>query len=549
MGDYFNLGTHHLAITTVSPLAQTWFDRGLIWCYGFNHDEAIVCFRHALEHDPHCAMAHWGIAYASGPNYNKPWEAFDPSDLAKSLAGSRAAIAAALQHCGKATPLEQALIAALNARCPAAAPENMAVLNDAYATAMAAVYREFPSHPDVATLYAEAMMNRTAWQLWNIFAGKPAEGSDTLKIIEVLERAMAQTTVPHPGLLHMYIHTMEMSPTPEKALKASDLLRGLVPDSGHLQHMPTHIDVLCGHYGAAVEWNEAGIIADRKYMERQGPLNFYSLYRCHNYHFKAYGAMFMGQFAPAIQAAREMVASLPDELLRIESPPMADWLEPFVPAEFHVLIRFGKWEKIIAQPFPADRALYCFTTASQRYARAVAFAALGDVTSAKREAAQFDSEAAAVPEGRKLMNNFCKDILAIAREMMLGEIAYREGDFDKAFAHLRQSVSLDDNLPYDEPWGWMQPTRHALGALLLEQNQVEEAAATYRADLGLDGTLPRACQHPDNVWSLHGYYECLHRLGRKDEARLIKQRLDLANARTDTPVRASCFCKLGSRGP
>ena len=545
MTGYYDLGTHSLPITTSTPAAQTWFDRGLIWCYGFNHEEAIACFRRALDDDPKCAMAHWGIAYAGGPNYNKPWEAFDPSDLAKSVVATHAAIGKAQDCSAKATALEQVLIGALAKRCPASAPENMSLLNDAYATAIADVYRSFPSHPDVATLYAEAMMNRTAWQLWDINTGKPAAGSDTQRIVEVLERAMTEHGMDHPGLLHMYVHTMEMSPTPERALKAADQLRNLVPDAGHLQHMPTHIDILCGHYNAAVEWNEAAIAADRKYVERQGPLNFYSLYRCHNYHFKAYGAMFLGQYGPAIEASRDMVASLPEELLRVESPPMADWLEAFVPTEFHVLIRFGKWREIIAKPFPQDRTLFAFTTASQRYARAVAFAATGNVPRAKEEAAQFDTDAANVPETRKLMNNFCKDILAIARDMMLGEIAYREGDHDFAFDHLRRSVMLDDNLPYDEPWGWMQPVRHALGALLLEQNRVEDAAAVYRADLGLDSTLPRACQHPDNVWSLHGYYECLHRLGRKEEARFIKQRLDLANARTDTPVKASCFCKLG----
>ncbi|MGH6821058.1 MAG: tetratricopeptide repeat protein, partial [Methylocella sp.] len=388
-------------------------------------------------------------------------------------------------------------------------------LNDVYAAAMAGVYKQFPAHPDVAALYAESMMNRTAWQLWDIKLAKPAAGSDTARIIEVLERAMADHGERHPGLLHLYVHTMEMSPTPERALNAADRLRGLVPDSGHLQHMPTHIDVLCGHYGVAVEWNSRAIEADRKYVERQGPLNFYSLYRCHDYHFKVYGAMFLGQFECAMETTHEMVESLPEELLRVESPPMADWLEAFVPTEFHVLIRFGKWEEILAKPFPADARLFAFTTVSQHYARAVALAALGDVAKAKAEAKAFEKAAAKVPESRKLMNNFCKDILGVAREMMLGEIAYREGNFDAAFTHLRRSVELDDSLPYDEPWGWMQPTRHALGALLLEQNQVEEAASVYRADLGLDSTLPRACQHPDNVWSLHGYYECLHRLGRR----------------------------------
>ena len=180
------------------------------------------------------------------------------------------------------------------------------------------------------------------------------------------------------------------------------------------------------------------------------------------------------------------------------------------------------------------------------YAKAVVHAASGNVPAAEAEAPLFEAAVSRVPDSRYVFNNTCLDILAIAREMMLGEIAYRRGDFDDAFQHLRSSVELDDNLPYDEPWGWMQPARHALGALLLEQGAVEEAAGVYRADLGLDDTIPRACQHPDNVWSLHGHHESLIRLGRTEEAALVKQRLDLAIGRTDVLVKSSCFCKQGS---
>ncbi|MEM6483324.1 MAG: hypothetical protein AAF681_15880, partial [Pseudomonadota bacterium] len=330
------------------------------------------------------------------------------------------------------------------------------------------------------------------------------------------------------------------------ALKAGDALRDLVPDAGHLCHMPTHIDVLCGHYERVVTSNQAAIIADTKYLKREGPLNFYSLYRCHDYHFKIYGAMFLGQFEPAIEAADDMIATLPEVLLKIQSPPMADWLEGFVSVKQHVLIRFGRWDEIIAQDLPSNPDLFCVTTAMTHYAKSVAYAASGQVAQAEAEAALFETAFEHVPESRYIFNNACRDILAVAREMMLGELAYRKEDYDTAFAHLRQSVHLDDTLPYDEPWGWMQPTRHALGALLLEQKLYEEAAVVYREDLGLDPTLPRAVQNPDNVWSLHGYHECLLHLGRTDETRFIKQRLDLAKGRTDTPVKSSCFCKLGS---
>jgi tetratricopeptide (TPR) repeat protein len=286
-------------------------------------------------------------------------------------------------------------------------------------------------------------------------------------------------------------------------------------------------------------------VADRKFQEREGAVNFYSIYRCHDYHFKVYGAMFLGQYHPAIEAAEEMISStLTTELLRVQSPPMADWLEGFVSIKQHVLIRFGRWEEIMAQELPEDKDLYCVTTTMMHYARAVALATRGDLPAAENESALFDEALSRVPGSRNLFNNTCLDILAIAREMMLGEIEYRRGNLDVAFAHLRKSVQLDDNLPYDEPWGWMQPTRHALGALLLEQGQVEEACQIYRADLGYDDTLSRACQHPDNVWSLHGYHECLSRLGRVAEAEIIEQRVRLASARTDVPVTASCFCRL-----
>ena len=551
--DYgYDLGTYHRPVTTGSEVAQRWFDRGLAWTYGYHHEEAVACFRRALDADPGCAMAWWGVAYAAGPNYNKPWEAFDEEDAARSLETAHDAAVRAGECAGAATPAERALIGALEHRYPSRTPApDMDPWNDGYAGAMRAVYAEHGDDSDVATLFAEAIMNRTPWALWDLATGAVAEGADTAEAIEVLERAMRErderSAEAHPGLLHMYIHLMEMSPHPERALAAGDRLRGLVPDAGHLQHMPTHIDVLCGDYRAVVDSNQAAIEADRKFLAREGAGNFYSLYRCHDYHFKIYGAMFLGQYRPALAAAEEMIATLPEDLLTVSSPPMADWLEGFVPMKQHVLIRFGKWREILAQELPANRELFSVTTAMMRYARAVAHAVQGELDEADREAAAFDEALARVPESRCVFNNRCIDILAVAESMMRGEIEYRRGRFDAAFERLRAAVELDDNLPYDEPWGWMQPARHALAALLLEQGRVEEATAVYRADLGYDGTLSRACQHPDNVWSLHGYHECLDRLGRREEATIIKQRLDLALARTDVPITASCFCRLSTR--
>ncbi len=548
MTDYYDLGKYSRAVTTGSKEAQMWFDRGLLWCFGYNHDESVACYKRALEFDPDCAMAWWGIAYSSGCNYNKPWEAFDQQDALRSVATAHDATNEAMSRLDRVTPFEKALISALPHRYPTRVPaDDMNTWNDDYANAMRGVYRKFSDDLDVVTLFAEAIMNRTPWALWDLKSGKEAEGADTTEAIEVLEKALQQPgAMDHPGLLHIYIHLMEMSPHPERALKAGDALRGLVPDAGHLNHMPTHIDVLCGHYERVVSSNEEAIVSDRKFLDREGPINFYSLYRCHDYHFKIYGAMFLGQYLPAIETADEMISTLPEELLRVQSPPMADWLEGFISMKQHVYIRFGKWQEIIDQPLPDDPELFCVTTAMMHYSKAVAYAASGDVPNGENEAKLFDDAVARVPDSRYVFNNTCLDILAVAREMMLGEVAYRKQDYDAAFNHLRKSVELDDNLPYDEPWGWMQPTRHALGALLLEQNHVEESASVYRADLGLDDTLARACHHPDNVWSLLGYHECLTRLGRNEEAHIIKQRLDLANARTDVAVKSSCFCKMGS---
>ncbi|MDA0219977.1 MAG: tetratricopeptide repeat protein [Proteobacteria bacterium] len=544
---YYDLGGHSFAVTTSSPAAQTWFDRGLAWCYGFNHEEAIVCFENALAADPACAMAHWGLAYAVGPNYNKPWAEFDPVDLEASLERARGESVAAARFAEQATPVETALCQALLARYPAEDGERDYMgWHDAYAAAMRRVHGRHGDHADVCALFVEALMNRTPWALWDLETGTVPQGADTDEIVATIEAALRD--VPgagrHAGLLHMHVHVMEMSPYPERALKSGDALYEAMPDSGHLRHMPTHIDVLCGNYQAVVERNHAAVVADRKFVARSGVFNFYTGYRAHDFHFKAYGAMFLGQYGPAIEAAEELIATTPKALLERGSPPMADWLEGYIPIKQHVLIRFGKWQEILDQPLPEDAELYCVTTAMIRYTRTVAYAATGRVPEAEAEKVLFYEAVARMPESRKLFNNTCREILAVAEQMLLGELEYRKGNHDAAFAHLRRSVELDDHLPYDEPWGWMQPTRHALGALLLEQGRVDEAEAVYRADLGLDGTLRRPCQHPDNVWSLHGLHECLKRRGEKVECVWVKQRLDLAAARADVPIRASCYCRM-----
>lgn len=546
MSDYFDLGAYSRPVSTSSGDAQTWFDRGLIWTYAFNHEEAVVCFRKALECDPGLAIAWWGVAYALGPNYNKPWEAFDAEELGSTVDQVFGATRRAAELADAADGVEAALIEAIHARYPASRPsDDLGIWNVGYAEAMGRVYRRFPDDLDVAALYADALMNLTPWALWDVFTGEPADGAATIMIKQVLDRALA---LPggreHPGLLHLYIHLMEMSGSPESALPIADDLRGLVPDAGHLEHMPTHLDVLVGDYRRVISSNTDAITADARYVEHAGAMNFYTLYRCHNLHFRLYGALFLGASEVALQTADLIDQAVPEELLRVQSPPMADWLEGFVAMRVHVLVRFGRWAEILELPLPSDQQLYCTTTAMMHYARGLAYAITGDHDQAATEQRLFAEAVDRVPESRTLFNNTCLDILEIAGAMLEGELAYRSGDIEGGFAALRRAVELDDNLPYDEPWGWMQPTRHAYGALLLEQGRLTEAEAVYRADLGLDPTVPRSHQHPNNVWALHGYHECLRRLGKTDSAEIIGQQLTLALAHADVPIESSCLCRL-----
>ncbi|OAA54915.1 TPR domain protein [Cordyceps fumosorosea ARSEF 2679] len=526
--EYYDLGTHSRSVTTASKEAQTWFDRGLVWSYGFNHEEAAKCFEHAIQADPKCAMAYWGLAYSLGPNYNKPWALFEADERASATQRTHDAMEKAAALAKETSPslslVEEGLIEALHFRYPqreapseAEDEEKTSIWNAAYADAMGAVAARFPDDLDVATLYADALMNLTPWALWDVRTGEPAtsNGARTLEAKRVLDHAL---NLPggrrHPGALHMYVHLMEI-----------------------------HIDVLVGDYAAAGRANTAAVAADEKFLAREGALQFYTLYRSHDYHFLLYGALFAGQSALALDTVARLEASISEELLRVRSPPMADWLEAFLGMRVHALVRFGRWDEVLALPLPADTALYCVTAALTHYAKGVAHAAQGRVGEARAEQALFEAARADVKPSRTLFNNTCTDILGVAAALLSGEVEYRAGNHEVAFTHLRAAIGLYDNLPYDEPWGWMQPVRHAYGALLLEQGRAEEALAVYRADLGLDDSLPRAHQHRNNVWALHGYHECLVTLRRKEEADTIAGQLEAALALADVPIRSSCFCR------
>lgn len=542
MACLFDLGSYSRLVTTSSADAQRAFDQGLVWLYGYNHEAAAENFQEAIDADPGCGAAYWGLAYAIGPNYNKPWEFFDLEERKATLSRAHASLRRAQTLKDSLTTVEADLIDALADRYPDAPEvEDYGPWNDAFSDAMRKVYAAHPHDLDVVTIFAESLMNRTPWQLWDMKTGGPMEGASTLEALAALEKAFQEIdgAWDHPGMLHMYVHLMEMSPTPEKALKHGDRLTSLVPDSGHLIHMATHIDVLCGDYHNVVARNHEAAEIDRKYEAVAGGENFYTIYRIHNVHFEAYGAMFLGQPEVALAAAERLMQMLPDPVVRF----MPEMFESFYGKKIHVMIRFGRWQDILDEPFPEDRKLYCYTTAAMHQARAIAFANLGNHDDAAKERNLAVAAREAIPEKWMVFNNTCEDVLQVGEAMMDGEIAFKSGRADEGLDHLRRSVELDDNLLYDEPWGWMQPTRHALGALLMESQKFDEAEAVYRADLGLDDTLARPCQHPRNVWSLHGLHECLVRRGEMTEARHLKPLLDQAAARATVPIRASCYCR------
>ncbi len=516
---YYDLGGFHYSATTQSADAQKWFDRGLAMCIAFNHEEAVRCFERAIQFDASMAMAYWGLAYAWGPNINNT--EIEPHQIAQ----ANMAIRLAQLHRENASPREEAIIDAFALRYSVPVPDDREPLNRAYSDAMRRVYATYSEDPLVASLFAESLMILRPWKQWDT---NGVAAPETPEIMEVLERALA-ITPKFPAANHLYIHTMEASPTPEKALDAANRLRNLMPGAGHLVHMPTHIDVLLGDYESVVQTNLRAIEVDKEALKRQGAMNFYTFYRIHNYHFVVYGAMFQGRSQLALKAAEDLVAQVPDELLQAQT----DFLDAFMPMKLHVLVRFGRWEEILAAPEPSDNLP--MSRSVRYYARALAYAATGRVAEAQAEQKLLEETRATIPETSMLFNNTSRDILGVASAMVAGEIAYRKGDHDEAFRQLRTAVQRDDAMNYDEPWGWMQPARHALGALLLEQNRYRDAEAVYRADLK---------RHPRNPWALNGLAECLMEQGKTKAAAAIRTQFLKAVEHADVEIDRSCFCRL-----
>lgn len=518
---YDDFGTYTRTVTTSVPEAQLWFDQGIQLLYGFNHDEAIRSFRQAAAVDPECAMCWWGVSYAHGLHINNPEMSEE-----QSRNGYEAAQEAS-RRLDVETAAEQALVRAVATRYAWPAPEDRAPLDRAYADAMEAAWRAHPNDPDVGALFAESLMNLQPWDLWT-HTGEPK--GRTLEIVATIERVL-DIEPTHPGANHFYIHAVEASQTPERAVAAADRLGSLVPGSGHLVHMPSHIYIRTGRYADAADSNERAIAVDEAYFAIAPPPRFYSLYFIHNIHFLAYAAMMEGRSEVALAAARDIEAKIPAEFLR-------DYLtiaDGFLPTTLHVLIRFGRWQEILAQPeLPAERLV---SRASRHYARSVAHSALGDTAAAQAELDLFDAVVAEITDDWLVGNNLARDTLAISRRVAEAEMQYRLGRQERAFALMREAITLEEQLAYDEPPGWMQPSRHALGALLMGAGRAAEAEDVYRADLA---------RHPNNGWSLLGLEQALRAQGKTVDAATVAAQLAQEWTRSDVQPTSSCYCVPGT---
>lgn len=521
---YEGTGEHQMAITTDSPMAQRYFDQGLAFLHGYNHAAAIRSFQEAAKLDPECAMAHWAIAFASGPHINFPFVPPPAAELAwKELELAR-------QHAAGASPLEQKLIAALGARYAHPQPEDRSPLDLAFADAMRQVWQEHPDNADVGAFFAEAMMDLRPWDQWT---PEGEEQPGTPEILATLD-AVIRLNPKHPLANHLYIHAVEASRHPERADAAADRLRQLQPGVAHNVHMPSHIDVRRGRWQAAIEANLKAVEADRAYREVAGPTNgFLNVYTAHNRHMLAYAAMMTGQRKLAMQHIRAMVEELPEEFLK----EFALAAEGFAVMPMEVMVRFGMWDEILAEPghyadyMPFCRALHGAT-------RAIALAAKGEPAAARQEQAVFLERCRAVKDEASFGNNAATAILDLAAQMVEGEILMSEGKADEGFAALRAAVIAEDALKYDEPPGWLIPVRHALGAFLMKAGRFSEAEQVYRDDLA---------RLPENGWSLYGLAQCL-RAQSKDEAAEVEARFRKIWEKADLEISSSCMCQTLNSG-
>ena len=516
------LGSHHFAVTTASPEAQRYFDQGVRFLFGFNHGAAIRSFQEAVRLDPGCAMAHWGIALASGPHINVPLV----PPAAAALAWQELTLARATA--AQATPVERDLIEALGHRYANPQPDDRSALDLAYANAMREVWRKHPGHPDVGVFFAEAMMDLRPWDQWTP-EGQPQPGTE--EILATLD-AVLKLDLPHPFANHLYIHAVEASPHPERAVPAADRLRDLQPGLAHNVHMPSHIYIRVGRWEDAIESNLKAVAADRKLREVFGPARgFLPVYVAHNEHMLAYAAMMTGRSELAVTHIRAMAAGLSPEFLQ----EFGSGAESFLAMPLEVLVRFGRWDEILAEPdHPASQP---FTHAFQHAARGVALAAKGDIAAARREQGLYLEAAKAVSADWLAGNNSCQTLFTVITPMLEGEILVREGKLEAGLASLRAAMKNEDALRYDEPPGWLIPLRHSIGATLMRAGRYAEAEQVYRADL---------VRVPRNGWSLFGLAEALTLQHKTAEAAVVQAQFRKVWSQADLTITSSCLCQPGA---
>lgn len=518
-----NLGSHSHQITTSSELAQRYFDEGLTLTYGFNHGEAVRSFRDAITVDSSCAMCYWGIALALGPNINAPMDA-------AAVPEALAALEKAVELASAASPAEQAYIQALTTRYSAAPDADRVELDVAYANAMRELAVQYPNDLDAVTLFGEALMDLSPWQYWTP-DGQATEY--TPEIVATLESVLARDPN-HPGANHYYIHAVEASRSPDRALPSARRLETLVPGAGHLTHMPSHVYWRVGQYPDAGRVNEQAILVDEATFRRgvqgadQGSHGFYAMaYYPHNVHFLFAAAHMQGRSELAMTAARKLVSVIPEPAYR-EVPA----LEDFRPMPLFAMVRFGKWPEILAEPRPADDLQY--TTGIWHWARGLAYLRQGDLGAAEHEYAQVAAISQTDAMREQSLASFPKaaTLLEIATHVLGGELESARGNTDGAAARFEAAVEIQDGLAYIEPPAWFYPVRHNLGATLLEAGRAVVAEAVYREDLS---------QYANNGWSLLGLAKSLEAQGKAAEAQAVQQQFSEAWQHADVTPTASRF--------
>jgi tetratricopeptide (TPR) repeat protein len=495
------LGSHTHAIATQSTLAQNFFDQGLALIYGFNHDEAARSFARAAELDSRSPMPHWGIALALGPNYNMA-----PQPEREEKAWKAIERAVALEK--NAPDHEQAYVNALTTRYSKDPKVDRRQLAIQYREAMRQVHSRYPDDLDAATLYAESIMNLRPWQLWNS-DGSPAEG--TLEVLDILEGVLRRNPK-HPGANHYYIHAVEASKNPERALPSAYRLGNLMPGAGHMVHMPSHIFIRTGDHELSATVNVTASEVDRKYIERTGVTGIYRLmYYSHNLHFVSYARMMQGRYDEALDYSKRLRQNVQGS---IDDMPM---LAPYGAFEWLVLTRFGKWNEMLAEREPKENApaLHAY----YHYARGLAMAGLGRTSDLAAESERMDAICARIPEDQKFMINSVRSVLAVGAAELRAKIARGKGDAAGEIAALREAVATQDKLSYMEPPEWHYPVREALGAALLRHGKASEAEAVFRRDLEIN---------PRNGRSLYGLLQCLKAQGNSVGAESVRREYDEA---------------------